>query len=69
VADLVREIEAEAAAERERTGIEPPGPAAIRAQKPHDRPAVWVPAYSPGNYWAGLSLAASGKIARYSEMA
>jgi REP element-mobilizing transposase RayT len=38
VTDLVREIEAEAAAERERTGIEPPGPAAIRAQKPHDRP-------------------------------
>jgi hypothetical protein len=38
VADLVREIEEEAAAERERTGIEPLGPAAIRAQKPHDRP-------------------------------
>jgi hypothetical protein len=38
VADLVREMEADAAAERERTGIEPPGPAAIRAQKPHDRP-------------------------------
>ena len=38
VAGLVREIEAEAAAERERTGIEPPGPAAVRAQKPHDRP-------------------------------
>jgi hypothetical protein len=38
VADLVREIEEEAAAERKRTGIEPPGPAAIRAQRPHDRP-------------------------------
>jgi len=37
-ADLVREIEAEAVAERERTGIEPPGPAAIKAQHPHDAP-------------------------------
>jgi len=38
VADLIHEIEAEAATERERTGIEPPGPAAIQAQRPHDRP-------------------------------
>jgi hypothetical protein len=38
VAALVAEIEAEAAVRRERTGIRPPGPAAIRAQRPQDRP-------------------------------
>jgi hypothetical protein len=38
ISDLVRQIEAEAAAERERTGIQPPGPSAIRSQNPHDRP-------------------------------
>jgi hypothetical protein len=38
VAEVVEEIEAEAAAERERTGITPPGPAVLRKQNPHDRP-------------------------------
>jgi REP element-mobilizing transposase RayT len=37
-AELVEAIEAEAAVERERVGIHPPGPAAIRAQHPHNRP-------------------------------
>jgi hypothetical protein len=34
----VEEIEAEAAAHRERTGIKPPGPAAILTQNPHRQP-------------------------------
>jgi hypothetical protein len=38
VAALVAGIEAEAEAQRKRTGISPPGPAAIRNQRPHDRP-------------------------------
>jgi hypothetical protein len=38
VAELVQQIETEAAAERERTGIHPPGLSAIRSQKHHDRP-------------------------------
>ena len=37
-AELVEQIEAEAAAERERTGIPALGPAAILAQHPHDSP-------------------------------
>ena len=36
--ELVDQIEAAAAAERERTGIYPPGPATILAQHPHDSP-------------------------------
>jgi REP element-mobilizing transposase RayT len=38
VTALVEEIEAEAAAHRERTGIKPPGPAAILTQNPHRQP-------------------------------
>jgi hypothetical protein len=38
IAEIVREIEEESAARRERTGITPPGPAAIRNQSPVDRP-------------------------------
>jgi REP element-mobilizing transposase RayT len=38
-AELVEHIEAEAAAERERTGLPALGPAAILAQHPHDSPA------------------------------
>jgi hypothetical protein len=37
--ELVEQIEAEAAADRERTGIPALGPAAILAQHPHDSPA------------------------------
>jgi REP element-mobilizing transposase RayT len=39
VAALVSEIEEEAAARRERTGVQPLGPAAILAQHPHSQPA------------------------------
>jgi REP element-mobilizing transposase RayT len=39
VADLIREIETEAAASRERSGLPPLGAAAIRKQHPHDCPA------------------------------
>ena len=35
---LVEEIEAEAAAQRKRTGLKPPGPAAILTQNPHRQP-------------------------------
>ncbi|HEX7186263.1 MAG TPA: transposase [Thermoanaerobaculia bacterium] len=38
IADLVSGIEEEAAAERERTGVTPPGPAAVCVKYPHDRP-------------------------------
>jgi hypothetical protein len=38
VAAVVAEIEVEAEAARQRTGIQPPGPAAIRALRPEDRP-------------------------------
>ena len=38
VADLVAEIESEAAAQRERTGSQVLGVAAIRRQRPHARP-------------------------------
>jgi REP element-mobilizing transposase RayT len=38
-AELVEQIESEAAVERERTGIPALGPAAILAQHPHDSPA------------------------------
>jgi hypothetical protein len=38
VADLVAEIEAEAAARREETGVQPPGPEVVRSQNPHARP-------------------------------
>jgi hypothetical protein len=38
VAALVGEIEAEAEARRKATGMTPPGPAAIRNQRPHDKP-------------------------------
>ncbi|HEX7184587.1 MAG TPA: transposase [Thermoanaerobaculia bacterium] len=38
IADLVQGIEEEAAAEREKTGVSPPGPAAVCAKHPHDRP-------------------------------
>jgi REP element-mobilizing transposase RayT len=38
VAALVAEIEAEAEAKRNATGVTPPGPAAIRGQRPHDHP-------------------------------
>jgi putative transposase len=36
---LVADIEAEAAARRKKTGVKPPGPAAILAQDPHRQPA------------------------------
>jgi hypothetical protein len=36
---LVAEIDAEAAAQRERTGAQPLGPEAILAQSPHSQPA------------------------------
>jgi REP element-mobilizing transposase RayT len=36
--ELVAEIEAEAAALREETGVQPPGPETVRAQNPHARP-------------------------------
>ncbi len=38
IADLVAEIEATAAAERSRTGVQPPGPAVILKQRFEDRP-------------------------------
>jgi REP element-mobilizing transposase RayT len=38
MAELVAAIESEAAALREETGIQPPGPATIRSQNPHARP-------------------------------
>jgi REP element-mobilizing transposase RayT len=38
VAELVAQIEAEASAHRRATGIEPPGPAAVRGQNPHAQP-------------------------------
>jgi hypothetical protein len=39
VATIVEEIEARAAAERQESGQPAKGPAAVRAQKRHDRPA------------------------------
>jgi hypothetical protein len=36
---LVADIEAEAAARRKKTGVKPPGPAAILTQDPHRQPA------------------------------
>ncbi|HEX7181154.1 MAG TPA: transposase [Thermoanaerobaculia bacterium] len=39
IAGLVSGIEEEAAAERERSGVSPPGPAAVCAKHPHDRPS------------------------------
>jgi len=38
VAEVVHEIESEAAAHREKTGTTPMGAAAIRKQNPHDQP-------------------------------
>ena len=38
MAELVAAIEAEAAAKREETGIQPPGPETVRSQNPHARP-------------------------------
>jgi hypothetical protein len=38
VAEVAAEIETEAAARREATGITPPGPDAIRRQNPHETP-------------------------------
>ena len=47
-ASLVQEIEAEAAAERKRTGIQPLGAAAILRQRPHTRPNKTKKSPSPG---------------------
>jgi hypothetical protein len=38
VAELVAEIEAEASAVREATGVQPSGPETVRSQNPHARP-------------------------------
>ena len=48
VASLVQEIEAEAAAERKRTGIQPLGAAAILRQQPHTWPNKTKKSPSPG---------------------
>jgi REP element-mobilizing transposase RayT len=38
IAEIVEEIESEAAARRNETGLQPPGPAVVQAQNPHARP-------------------------------
>ena len=48
VASLVQEIEAEAAAERKRTGLQPLGAAAILKQRPHTWPNKTKRSPSPG---------------------
>ena len=48
VADLVRQIEAEAAAERKRTGDQPLGATAILRQSPHTWPNKTKKSPSPG---------------------
>ncbi len=58
IADLIREIEEEAAAQREATGKTVLGRAAILKQQPHERPARSKKSYAP------LFHAASRKVRR-----
>jgi hypothetical protein len=58
VAELVREIEAEAAEQREKTGKEPLGRVAVLKQHPHERPMRFKKSYAP------LVHAASQKVRR-----
>ena len=55
-AALVSEIEGEAAAHRERTGVQPLGPAAILSQSPQSQPAKTKRSPAPAVHAASLAV-------------
>ena len=75
VAALVEEIEAEAAAQRKRTGLKPPGPAAILTQNPHRQPLKSKKSPAPAFHAASQAVrrelrdAYAGFVATYRQAA